>query len=164
MARGTIKKLRVVELRYREMNIGSNYSHGPGGGAKVVTPVAVGTGTWDVKAILGDTKVYKDGSAMFEVPARTPVYFQALNEKDQVVQTMRSWATLMPGENFSCAGCHESKNAAPPEKYGKTLAMRAGPETLAPFHGPARGFSFPKEIQPILLPCLLLPNRTFAGH
>lgn len=148
--RGTIKKLRVVELRYREMNIGGNYSHGPGGKAKVVTPVAVGTGSWDVKAILGDTKVYEDGSAMFEVPARTPVYFQALNEKHQVVQTMRSWSTLMPGETFSCVGCHEDKNTTPPMRRGIPLAMQAGPHKLEPFYGPTRGFSFVKEIQPIL--------------
>ncbi len=148
--RGTIKKLRVVELRYREMNIGNNYSHGRGGAAKVVTPVAVGTGSWDVKAILGDTKVYEDGSAMFEVPARTPVYFQALNEKNQVIQTMRSWATLMPGETFSCVGCHEDKNETPPMVGGISQAMKAGPEKLEPFYGPTRGFSFLKEIQPIL--------------
>jgi hypothetical protein len=115
-----------------------------------VTPVAVGTGSWDVKAILGETKVHEDGSAMFEVPARTPVYFQALDEKNQVIQTMRSWATLMPGETFSCVGCHEDKNEAPPVASGIALAMKAGPAKLEPFYGPTRGFSFVKEIQPIL--------------
>ena len=28
--------------------------------------------------------------------------------------------------------------------------MKVGPQKLAPFYGPARGFSFGKEIQPIL--------------
>ena len=28
--------------------------------------------------VLGSAEVYEDGSAFFEVPARTPVYFQAL--------------------------------------------------------------------------------------
>ncbi len=148
--RGTIKKLRVVELRFREMNIGANSSSGKGGGARVVTPVAVGTGTWDVKVILGDATVYEDGSAMFEVPARTPVYFQALNEKNQVVQTMRSWATLMPGESFSCVGCHENKSDTPQAAAKVAMAMKAGPERLKEFYGRPRGFSFPKEIQPIL--------------
>jgi len=150
IARGTIKKLRVVELRYREMNIGRNSSSGKGGGATVVTPIAIGTGAWDVKVILGDATIYEDGSAMFEVPARTPVYFQALNEKNQVIQTMRSWATLMPGEQMSCVGCHEDKNAGPLAANPTSLAMKAGPERLAPFYGPPRGFSFPKEVQPIL--------------
>ncbi len=150
ISRGTIKKLRVVELRYREMNIGRNGTSGKGGGATVVTPIAVGTGAWDVKAIIGDATVHKDGSAMFQVPARTPIYFQALNEKNQVIQTMRSWSTLMPGEQFSCVGCHEDKNQGPKARHGLSLAMKTGPETLASFYGPTRGFSFAKEIQPIL--------------
>jgi hypothetical protein len=31
-----------------------------------------------------------------------------------------------------------------------TMAMKAGAQNLEPFYGPPRGFSFPKEIQPIL--------------
>ncbi len=103
-----------------------------------------------MKVILGDAIVHPDGSAMFEVPARTPVYFQALNGKNQVIQTMRSWATLMPGEQMSCVGCHEYKNEAPLADYRSTLAMKAGPQRLADFYGSPRGFSFSMEIQPIL--------------
>ncbi|MEE8450736.1 MAG: hypothetical protein V3R99_02445 [Thermoguttaceae bacterium] len=162
--RGTIKKLRVVELRYREMNIGRNSSSGKGGGATVVTPVAIGTGTWDVKAIIGDATVYEDGSAMFEVPARTPVYFQALNEKNQMIQTMRSWATLMPGEQMSCVGCHEDKNDPPLSSHKASIAMKVGLEQLKPFYGPTRGFSFPKEIQPILdRHCIKCHNQQGTG-
>ena len=150
ISRGTIKKLRVVAIRYREMNIGANGSSGKGGGARVVTPIAIGTGAWDVKAILGDATVQADGSAFFEVPARTPVYFQALNAKNQTIQTMRSWATLMPGEQMSCVGCHEDPNSVPLSGGKVTLALAAGAQKLEPFHAPARGFSFPKEIQPIL--------------
>jgi hypothetical protein len=57
---------------------------------------------------------------------------------------------LQPGENVSCIGCHESKNRTPATKARPTLAMKAGPQDLTPFHGPPRGFSFPREIQPIL--------------
>ena len=35
--------------------------------------------------------------------------FQALDHNGHVVQTMRSWATLQPGETFGCVGCHETK-------------------------------------------------------
>jgi hypothetical protein len=95
--------------------------------------------------------VYEDGSALFTVPARKPVYFQALDERGRAVQTMRSWSTLQPGEYFSCIGCHENKNTAPPARdYGFSLAMKAGPQALEPFYGSPRGFSFPHEIQPIL--------------
>ncbi len=147
--RGAIKKLRVVALDFRAAGVGNNSSGGPGGGAMVSTPVAIGNGTWDIKKVLGEAKVYDDGSALFTVPARTPVYFQALDERGYALQTMRSWSTLQPGETFSCVGCHDHKNTtAPTGNY--TLAMRAGAQALEPFHGSPRGFSFAKEIQPIL--------------
>ncbi len=149
VARGTVKKLRVVALEYRAAGIGSNANRGPAGGALVSTPVSIDNGTWDVKRVLGDATVHADGSAMFTVPARTPVYFQALDAKGRVVQSMRSWSTLQPGETFACVGCHEDKNDSPPVAK-TTLAMNAGPESLKPFYGAPRGFSFIKEIQPIL--------------
>ena len=125
--RGTIKKLRVVALEFRAAGIGNNGSGGPGGGALISTPIAIGNGTWDVKMVLGDATVYEDGSAFFTVPARTPVYFQALDEQGRAVQTMRSWSTLQPGENAACVGCHEHKNTAPPAgDYGFTLAHESG--------------------------------------
>jgi formylglycine-generating enzyme required for sulfatase activity/Tol biopolymer transport system component len=147
--RGTVKKLRVIALDYRAAGIGRTYNSGPGGESLSSTPVSVGNASWDVKLVLGDATVYEDGSALFIVPARTPVYFQALDAKGHMVQTMRSWSALQPNETFSCVGCHESKNEAPPIRR-TTLAMQAGPEPLKPFYGPPRGFSFHKEIQPIL--------------
>jgi len=147
--RGTIKKLRVIALNFRAAGIGRTSNNGPGGGALSSTPVGVGNTSWDVKTVLGDATVYQDGSAQFAVPARTPLYFQALDSNGHMVQTMRSWSTLQPGETFSCIGCHENKNEAPP--VGRTtLAMEQGPQLLEPFYGPPRGFSFRKEIQPIL--------------
>lgn len=149
--RGAIKKLRVIALEFRPAGIGNNGSIGPGGEALVCTPISIGNGSWDVKTVLGDAKVYEDGSALFTVPARRPVYFQTLDDKNRAVQTMRSWSTLQPGENRACAGCHEHKNTAPPvSSRGVTLAMKSGPQALVPFYGPPRGFSFRKEIQPIL--------------
>ncbi|MHC4112147.1 MAG: HzsA-related protein [Planctomycetota bacterium] len=147
--RGTVKKLRVVTLEFRAAGIGDTRNSGPGGGSLASTPVGVGNTSWDVKVVLGDATVYADGSAMFTVPAQTPVYFQALDGKGHVVQTMRSWSTLQPGETFSCVGCHENKSETPALNR-QTLAMKAGPETLKPFYGPPRGFSFNAEIQPIL--------------
>ncbi|HPD46221.1 MAG TPA: hypothetical protein P5279_04205 [Anaerohalosphaeraceae bacterium] len=147
--RGTVKRLRVVAIEYRAAGIGENYNVGPGGDALVSTPISIDNGSWDVKVVLGDAKVYADGSACFEVPARTPVYFQVLDAKNRVVQSMRSWSTLQPGETASCVGCHESRNETPRVTAQKTLAMRAGPQPLEPFYGPPRGFSYLTEIQPI---------------
>jgi len=149
--RGTIRKVRVIGLEFRAATIGGNGNTGPGGTAFVCTPVAIGNGTWDVKVVYGDAKVHEDGSAFFEVPSRKPLYFQAIDDKGRAAQTMRSWSTLQPGEFRSCAGCHDHKNSAPDARAGTaTRAMSGGPQALEPFHGPPRGFSFAKEIQPIL--------------
>ena len=149
-ATGTIRK-RVIGLEFRAATIGGNGNTGPGGTAFVCTPVAIGNGTWDVKVVYGDAKVHEDGSAFFEVPSRKPLYFQAIDDKGRAAQTMRSWSTLQPGEFRSCAGCHDHKNSAPDARAGTaTRAMSGGPQALEPFHGPPRGFSFAKEIQPIL--------------
>ena len=147
--RGTIKKLRIVEIRYKPVTIGSSRGHGPGGGVDSPTPPSLGLGCFDIKAVIGDVTVHEDGSTLFSIPARTPVYFQALDKENQVVQTMRSWLTMMPGEKISCVGCHEAKDATPIPPPGITQAARAGVETPVPFYGPTRGFSYPREIQPI---------------
>ena len=146
---GTIKKLRVVALEFRAAGIGQGRNQGPAGGALVSTPISI-NGAWDVKRVLGTATVHEDGSAAFVVPARTPVYFQALDENNHAVQSMRSWSTLQPGEAFSCAGCHEQKNSAPSAAGQITMAMRTGPQSLKPSDGSTRGFSFPKLVQPIL--------------
>ncbi|MHB9062990.1 MAG: HzsA-related protein [Pirellulaceae bacterium] len=148
VAREAIKSLRVVALEFRAAGIGSNNNYGPAGGALASTPISI-EGAWDVKKILGTARVYEDGSACFTVPARTPLYFQALDEKGQMIQSMRSWMTLQPGETASCVGCHEHKNSAPPVA-ALSHALAAGPQPLEPFDGPPRGFSFIRELQPIL--------------
>ena len=146
---GTAKSIRVVALDFRVAGIGQNGSHGVAGGALSSTPPSARNASWDVKIVLGTTPIYIDGSAMFKVPDRTPVYFQVLDDKNHVIQTMRSWSTLQPGEIFSCVGCHESKNFVSPATGNTTIAMQKGAKSLDEFYGPARGFSFRKEIQPI---------------
>jgi hypothetical protein len=145
--RGTIRGIRVVELLYRHYPVGMVRLMGPGHGSVSRTPVALNNGSYDAKRVLGEARVYEDGSACFKVPARTPVYFQAIDHNGHVAQTMRSWATLQPGETFGCVGCHETKYDSPPQKL--TLALQYGPQELTPFYGPPRPFSYPREIQPI---------------
>jgi hypothetical protein len=148
VARGTVKSLRVIALDFRPAAVGQNFNRGEAGSARVCTPVSI-CAAWDVKRVLGEAKVYEDGSAAFNAPARTALYFQAIDGKGQAVQSMRSWVTLMPGETYSCIGCHEDKNTAPVTHEKRSLAMKSGVQELKLFHGPARGFSFIKEIQPI---------------
>lgn len=150
IARGTIKRLRVIALEYRVASIGMGQTNGPAGGVwNVRTPVAI-NGTWDVKRVLGEVPVADDGSACFEAPARTPLYFQALDERGFMVQSMRSWTVLQPGETVSCVGCHEGKNAAPGVSSGRgDFARRARVQRLPPAES-VPGFSFIRQVQPIL--------------
>ena len=146
--RGAIQQLRVIALEFRAAGIGSNNNSGPAGGALISTPVSI-HGTWDVKRVLGTTPVHEDGSACFTLPARTPVYFQALDAKGHAVQTMRSWMVVQPGESISCVGCHENKNTAPPVG-ASSRALLGGPRPLTPPEWGTDGFGFIRHVQPIL--------------
>jgi hypothetical protein len=158
--RGTVKALRVVALEYRPIGVGWNWHSGEAGDSMVSTPCSIGSGTWDVKRVLGEVPVEEDGSAFFEVPALTPVYFQLLDRNGDVVQTMRSWSTLQPGETFACVGCHEPKGASignvTTASGSTTMALRKGVAQLAPVLFPGEGymqdagFSYLRDVQPIL--------------
>ncbi|MCQ2393817.1 MAG: hypothetical protein MJ249_05950 [Kiritimatiellae bacterium] len=143
--RGSVKKLRVVEIDYRHVGIGMTFNRGRGGSGLSSTGPAIGGGTWDVKKVWGEVPVEDDGSVSFEAPARVPFYFQLVDAKGYVVQTMRSWTTLQPGETASCVGCHESANMAPPNIREAKGKVRTGL-----LKEPPRGFSFPRDVQPIL--------------
>ncbi|MCU0608307.1 MAG: hypothetical protein MUF22_00880 [Chitinispirillaceae bacterium] len=150
----TIKRLRIAGLEFRPgpgMGGSSHFASGciNYGGATYHTPIAINTASWDLKWIYGETPVLADGSVSFTAPARTPLFFQLLDSAGNVIQTMRSWTMVQPGEIFSCMGCHESKLSAPPPLSYVPLALRQEPVAITPFYGPARGFSFAKEIQPI---------------
>ena len=151
LPKGSIKKLRIIELEFRTAGVGSNDNSGPGGGGICSSPVGAGNTSWDVKVVRGEVDVYEDGSAFFEVPARVPLYFQALDSCGNMVQTMRSWSTLQPGEMQSCVGCHEHKNSVPVSLHPVSIAMDKGVQQIVPIDdNGVRGFSFIKEVQPIL--------------
>jgi hypothetical protein len=146
--RGTAKTLRVVALDYKYDTQGCiQCEGGPGGYGTSVCAIGMETACFDVKRIIGDAPIEQDGSVMFEVPARVPVYFQVLDKDNRMVQTMRSWTTLQPGEKMSCVGCHEK-----PGDVGRVkpaMASRRPPDVLKPFYGPPRGFSYRAEVQPV---------------
>jgi len=134
--RGSIKQLRIGAHHYRY----------PGNGD---TAASSYEGGWDVKQILGTVPVEEDGSALFHVPANTPIFVQPLDAEGKSQQVMRSWYTAMPGEVQSCVGCHEQQNTVPPSKYS-AAAVGKRPSPIEPWLGPARGFSFDREVQPVL--------------
>jgi len=134
--RGTVKKLRLFTYHFAY--------HGMGG---QVNRVGL-DGPWDIKQIVGTVPVAPDGSAYFRVPANTPLSLQPLDAEGKALQLMRSWLTAMPGETLSCVGCHEQQSEAPP--VGATAAAAEPPATITPWYGPTRGFSFIREVQPVL--------------
>ena len=75
--RGTVKRLRIVSYHYLYPNMG-----GPQG-------VVGMEGPWDIKRILGTVPVEDDGSALFRVPANTPISVQPLDAEGKAVQLMR---------------------------------------------------------------------------
>ena len=106
--------------------------------------------SFENKRILGTVPVEADGSAYFEVPGNTFVYFQALDEKGKMVQSMRSGAFVQPGETYGCVGCHEKRVGEAAPVAERPLAMRRAPSKMNGWYGPARLFSFQKEVQPVL--------------
>jgi len=54
----------------------------------------------------------------------------------------------MPGEVVSCAGCHEPQSATPINTI--TMASQGAPAKIQPWYGPARSFSYQREVQPVI--------------
>ncbi|MDO4630116.1 MAG: hypothetical protein Q4C70_13125 [Planctomycetia bacterium] len=129
--KGTIRKIRVIGLENRAMSAGVGYQQP---GAQVHTPISVGNGSWDVKHVLGTVDVEEDGSAFFKAPPRMGVYFQMLDENGHMVQTMRSWAMVMPGETFGCIGCHEDKRDTFIDSRPITDALKRPPQEIQPLY------------------------------
>jgi hypothetical protein len=103
------------------------------------------------KQVLGTVPVESDGSALFEVPARTPILFQALDAEGRAVQTMRSLVYLQPGEHQSCVGCHEHRQVAARADAGlPAQALRRAPSRIRPGPEGSRPFSYPRLVQPVL--------------
>ncbi len=132
--RGTVKSLRVIAYHFGYLGLAGPDKIGLGG-------------PWEAMRILGTVRVAPDGSAAFRAPANTPLAVQALDADGKAVQLMRSWVTLMPGEQQSCIGCHERTSDTPGVELA--AAMRP-PDDIRPWYGPARGFDFQREVQPVL--------------
>lgn len=132
--RGTAKRLRVFAYHF--------------GYRSLAGPDKIGyAGPWEVMRILGTVPLEPDGSAIFRVPANTPIAVQPLDGEGKAMQLMRSWFTAMPGEALSCVGCHE---APADSAMQPRAAAKREPRDLVPWRGPARGFSFVREVQPVL--------------
>ncbi len=134
--RGTVKELRLHAYEYAYVKTRSDHNwHGIQSG-------------WDIKRLLGTVPVEEDGSAIFKVPANTPISIQPIDKDGVAVQWMRSWVTGQPGEVVSCIGCHEDQNQIPIPK--RVMASQKAATPLKAPEGGVRSFTFDLEIQPIL--------------
>jgi formylglycine-generating enzyme required for sulfatase activity len=134
--RGIIKSLRLIEPYYLPFGGAKNFACGV-------------AGPWDCRRIVGTVPVEEDGSASWKAPANVPLAIQALDAEGKAVAIMRSWYTVMPGEKISCVGCHERANDVVKTSKSSQAPMRT-PSDIRPWYGPARGFSFVHEVQPVL--------------
>jgi hypothetical protein len=146
IAKGTAKRLRVIKIDYRAQ--GATIGQTGGSSGFVSCPVSKFGASWESKTILGEAPIFPDGSAAFKVPARTPVYFQVIDTNGYCIATMRSWSTLMPGEQFPCVGCHESKTEAPPPAGIAQAGVPKGLEKPLGIEG--KYFKYGAIIQPML--------------
>lgn len=140
---GSIRAIRIVESPEKR-----SWSRGGWHGQGEQAP-AMNWHNFENKRILGTVPIEKDGSAYFEVPANTFVFFQALDENGMMVQSMRSGAYLQPGELTGCTGCHENRIEAVPTQKQFPIAMKRPPSKLNGWHGKPRFFDFQTEVQPV---------------
>ncbi len=134
--RGRVKHLRVLEtIVKREHSIPQRLDVGIGSG-------------WEPRRILGTVPVAEDGSAMFEVPADTALFFEALDENYMDIRRMRSFTSLRPGETASCIGCHEDYDSVPANQPPAALAR--SPVQITPPPWGAIPMSFRDVVQPVL--------------
>ncbi len=148
---GTIKSLRVMEqIRKTEDIVHRAYDQSP----------VMSYGTYYAKRDWGTVPVEADGSAHFYAPALREIYIQALDAEGREVQRMTSALQLMPGENLSCTGCHESRDAAAPVAKRPIAATKAPKKPVSPDwllnrkrtneRLDARVFDYPTTVQPLL--------------
>jgi hypothetical protein len=133
---GSVRRLRITQVLPKTTEGRDRPAVGLAGGAPG-------------KQVLGTVPVEPDGSAHFTAPAGVPLLFQALDDRGQAVQVMRSATYLQPGETASCIGCHEPRTAAalPPTSL---RALRRAASCIRPAPDGARPFSYPLLVQPVL--------------
>ena len=147
--RGTVKKMRVI----------ARHSAYPGMGGRFGISV---DGSPDVLRILGTVPVKGDGSVLFQVPANTPLAVQPLDGQGQAIRSVEEWFTAMPGETVSVGAAPAVENMVPAVmKWFWNTPPK--PVRITPWHGPARGFSFKREVQPVLDKYCVNCHGIFSG-
>ena len=142
--RGEVKYLRVVESPEKR-----HWSRGSWNGQGYTAP-GMNWHSLENKRILGTVPVEEDGSVYLEVPADKFVYFQLLDEKGMMIQSMRSGTVVQPDEHVGCVGCHDNRLSSPLAGNAEMpSAMKKGPRKLTPWQGRVELFGFTEQVQPV---------------
>jgi len=80
---------------------------------------------------LGTVPLAADGSFAVEVPADTPIAFQAVDGEGRSELNEMSWIFVRPGETRGCVGCHQSRQSAPPVRQKNLQALQVTPLRLS---------------------------------
>jgi len=104
---------------------------------------------WTPVRILGEVPIEPDGSAHFQVPADTAVYFQLLDENHMELRRMRSFISFQSGERRGCTGCHETREEAPRAAQKFPRALLRDPSIPMPPAWGQQPLSFLRDVQPI---------------
>jgi len=141
---GSVKFLRVVEAGEKR-----TWTHANWQGQGTEAP-GMNWHDFGNKKILGTVPVEPDGSAHFSVPCEKFVFFQLLDERGMMIQSMRSGTIVQSGETTGCIGCHEERRTAPPPvKLETMLALKRAPSSLDGWYGAPRFFNYMAEVQPV---------------
>ncbi len=100
------------------------------------------------KFVMGTVPVESDGSAHFRAPSGVPFFVQALDADGMAVQTMRSAIYVQPGEQLTCIGCHEPRNAAPPAI--NVAALQRAPSPITPGPDGSWPLEFATLVEPVI--------------
>ncbi|MBN2021996.1 MAG: hypothetical protein JW809_04315 [Pirellulales bacterium] len=135
LPRGTIRALRVVGM--------------PPKTDPVMNAPSIGLTDDDPgKFVVGTVPVESDGSAYFRVPAGVPLFLQALDAEGRAVQTMRSATYVQPEQTYTCIGCHEPRQTAPPNRLA-LASLRAASDPVPEPEG-SWPLAFAELVQPVL--------------
>ncbi|HWL87860.1 MAG TPA: hypothetical protein VNO21_18780, partial [Polyangiaceae bacterium] len=74
-------------------------------------------------AVLGEAKVFPDGSWLANVPPYIPVHLQPIDEFGMAIRSQGLWIQGVPGEDRRCIGCHESRIGQGVPRFGQNPTL-----------------------------------------
>jgi predicted RNA-binding protein YlxR (DUF448 family) len=103
-------------------------------------------------AVLGEAKVYQDGSWLADIPPYIPVHLQPVDKWGLSIRNQRLWIQGMPGEDRRCVGCHEDRVKDNFTRFAgnPTRAEQAGPQKFTAPVADRAEYPWMQKVQPLL--------------